>query len=428
MAEVLSRILAFHTRAGGVVVLMSATLSERERRRYAIEEPASERSLHEAICTQYPLLSRCEAIRPSRWKAETLTTVPSHSSTKAIHWTRCIESEVLDLAIGAVAAGARVCILRNTVSGARATQERLLASPEGGQLAWRPAPEHPSPAYHSRYTPGDRVALDRAVLRDFGRKGSVSGSILVATQVVEQSLDVDFDVLISDLAPIDALLQRLGRLHRHPERIRPEGYRSALAWVICPDTEFVSWIQDERYSGPNGWGSVYRDLADLELTLRLISSRDQIEIPRDNRYLIENVYHESPREDLTQDKLWEQYLQQADGRALGQETLGRQVALDLANDTYLTSAPHYDQAAEQSIRTRLGDDQIRVQLPSPVPPMYGSGDALQVDLPIWLLMSSDESTELPEAVAVGNAEPPRFRIGSSEIWYNEQGWHWQTGT
>src|SRR5699024_5473209 len=72
--------------------------------------------------------------------------------------------------------------------------------------------------FHARYCLQDRLEIERSVLGWFGKTSSSterSGRILIATQVVEQSLDVDFDVLISDLAPVDRLIQRAGRLQRH---------------------------------------------------------------------------------------------------------------------------------------------------------------------------------------------------------------------
>src|SRR5262249_37475096 len=69
--------------------------------------------------------------------------------------------------------------------------------------------------HHSRFADADRQYLDRKVLGLIGLGGSRSGTVIVGTQTLEQSLDIDADLLVSDAAPADVLLQRLGRLHRH---------------------------------------------------------------------------------------------------------------------------------------------------------------------------------------------------------------------
>lgn len=68
----------------------------------------------------------------------------------------------------------------------------------------------------------DRQVIEEDVLNRFGkRSGSEqrTGQVLIATQVVEQSLDLDFDMMISDLAPMDLLIQRAGRLQRHNRHV-----------------------------------------------------------------------------------------------------------------------------------------------------------------------------------------------------------------
>jgi len=207
-------------------------------------------------------------------------------------WRLCDEHMGLTHAVTAARAGARVCVLRNTVGGARDTVARL-RDEDAGDLLWRPCGSKYTPAYHSRYTLPDRKALDRAVLASYGRGcSSGSGRILVATQVAEQSLDVDFDVLVTDLCPIDVLLQRLGRVWRHRERdaLRPDACSAVQAWVIEPAAGFEPLLQ-RRYGGLNGWGTVYEHLGLLELTRRTVSGTPEIALPRDNRSLVESVYH-----------------------------------------------------------------------------------------------------------------------------------------
>lgn len=107
---------------------------------------------------------------------------------------------------------------------------------------------------HSQFTALDRAAREQRLVESIGPKarrgqGRPRCRIIVGTQVLEQSLDVDFDLLITDLAPTDALAQRAGRLHRHdrPAGDRPHSLRSpsllvrgvtpAIMSVAAPELE-----------------------------------------------------------------------------------------------------------------------------------------------------------------------------------------------
>src|SRR5690606_18484251 len=91
--------------------------------------------------------------------------------------------------------------------------------------------------FHSRFTAAERTRIEQEVLVKFGKHGKrPSGrAVLIATQVVEQSLDLDFDLMASAIAPIDLLLQRSGRLHRH-ERTRPDHLEEPTLLIRLPDT------------------------------------------------------------------------------------------------------------------------------------------------------------------------------------------------
>ena len=109
--------------------------------------------------------------------------------------------------------GGCVLVVRNTVANAQCTYETLRAVfGEDVRLV------------HSRFTQQDRQDNDEWLVRTFGKPGKSrrpKRAIVVGTQVVEQSLDIDFDVLYSDLAPIDLVFQRIGRVHRHLRDARP---------------------------------------------------------------------------------------------------------------------------------------------------------------------------------------------------------------
>lgn len=116
-----------------------------------------------------------------------------------------------------------ILVLVNTVTRAQDTYAELAA--EFGNSVR---------LVHARFTAADRMENDRWLLETYGPASSSRPqfSIVVSTQVVEQSLDVDFDVLISDVAPVDLVLQRIGRVHRHAGRHRPGAMENAVCHLI----------------------------------------------------------------------------------------------------------------------------------------------------------------------------------------------------
>lgn len=150
---------------------------------------------------------------------------------------------------------------------------------------------------HSRFRFCDRETREKRVLERFGKPDENSKSpkrpkcaVLIATQIIEQSLDIDFDLMISDLAPIDLLLQRAGRLFRH-ERLRPSEFNQAEFWIIQPK------LKDEL---PDF--GVSKFIYDEHILLRTwleLQKIEQIEIPGEVERLIEAVYDlETPKENL----------------------------------------------------------------------------------------------------------------------------------
>jgi CRISPR-associated endonuclease/helicase Cas3 len=107
--------------------------------------------------------------------------------------------------LAAARAGARVVWIRNTVREAQRAFRAVAANAE----------EVEHTLFHARFRGCDRRRIEASVLERFGKAAPPGGRVLIATQVVEQSLDLDFDELHTDLAPIDLLFQRAGRLHRH---------------------------------------------------------------------------------------------------------------------------------------------------------------------------------------------------------------------
>lgn len=427
MAEILAKVVDFHTGAGGVAAFMSATLSSLERRRYGgtFDEP----TLDEAISRPYPVLSICNS-PGEEWRDEPLNEGVLDRS-RQVSWHSSTEAEGLASAVAAARAGACVCVLRNTVADARASIEKIREL-GGHNLLWRPPGSPHTPAYHSRYTQPDRLALDAAVLASYGRGQRAYGTILVATQVAEQSLDIDFDYMVTDLCPIDILLQRIGRLHRH-RRERPRGFEVARIAVLAPEKPLIEYIRGDQMYGPHGWGSVYEDAGDLELTLRLIQHHElgAITIPAHNRELIERVYHPEPREALAaESENWATAFIVNEGKNLGRIVHADGASIDFEVG-YMENGARFDLAAEHRIRSRLGDDRVRVELEVTVPCFYADPERTapvqHVDLPFRFVGELDERQALYRIADVKiTPESIQFVVnGRGSVRYDANGWHWE---
>jgi len=139
--------------------------------------------------------------------------------------------------------------------------------------------------FHARYPADERGRRERDVLACFGRKGMrPTRALLIATQVAEQSLDIDFDFMVSDLAPIDLLLQRAGRLHRH-ERERPDAHREARLAVAGLIASCFPELKE------TAWQYVY-DAYILGRTWALTANEPLWQLPHDIDRLVQRVYND----------------------------------------------------------------------------------------------------------------------------------------
>ncbi len=307
MTRLLEHLLRAHVACGGHALLLSATLGAAARTRYmgiGASRPDVLPTLPAAEAMPYPAIGhRCAG-------SPTLLSVQGSPRNKTVHWKArdIIDSpeEIAGLAIRAAAAGARVLVVRNTVPAAIATLQAVeaQASAEGLDCLFKVAGV--STLHHSRFSRQDRPLLDAEVQVQLGKRRAVrAGLVVIGTQTLEQSLDIDADLLITDLCPMDVLLQRLGRLHRHarpsvesPGDFRPPGFEAARSWVLMPpEHDLAPLLKRQRHGlGPirirnEPMAGVYVDLRVLEATRRLIMDQPTRHIPAENRVLVERATH-----------------------------------------------------------------------------------------------------------------------------------------
>ena len=189
------------------------------------------------------------------------------------------EDAVRDLLLKELDGGGCAVVICNTVGRAQEMYRALQGSFEPEELG----------LFHARFLAKDRQRIEDDCLRMFGPPdgGDVKRPtryVLVATQVVEQSLDVDFDVMVTDLAPVDLLLQRSGRLQRHERTGRPIGAEPVLhiRWPGEPD----------GLPAFDGASTYVYDQHILLRTWHALRSRGAIGIPEDIQDLVDLVYRE----------------------------------------------------------------------------------------------------------------------------------------
>jgi len=367
MTEVQNHLLKMHLRRGGYAMLMSATLGSVARVKWLGRKSAP--SLDEAVAAPYPAVwgkgeeAPCDAAGSQRHKNVLMELVVTMSAAPAAR--RAIDS---------AKRGARVLVIRNTVTAAVETWEAVYQT--GGvdlllQVAAGPA------LHHSRFAPEDRKLLDDAVetaLSPETKKRSPHGVIILGTQTLEQSLDIDADILITDLCPVDVLLQRIGRLHRH-EIERPGGFEKPRCIVLTPEKGLAPLLAPAFENGLGGWledgvlQGVYRDLSILELTRRLVETRPDWMIPAMNRWLVESAIHEDCVDALHRElgKPWDDYRKRIVGNAMADAGAAKMVALQV-NEPFADALFVSD---EERIRTRLGGEGARILFVEPVEGPFG---------------------------------------------------------
>jgi CRISPR-associated endonuclease/helicase Cas3 len=246
------------------VVVMSATLPKSRRDHLLQAWAGGDSSPNSGVPSDvaYPRLSWATpgAIKACSFAASRAQRVTVLSAPANV-------SEIAGQAANWAQQGARVLVVVNKVARAQSLFLRLR--------------DHtPATLFHARFPMVQRLQIEARVLGLFGPGGTaVDGHVLVATQVAEQSLDIDFDVLISDPAPIDLVLQRQGRIHRHP-RPRPHGFEEPVVHVV----ELDAALPCEDLSR-----TIY-DRWDVLRSMAWLRQHRELDLPGDINKAVQEVY------------------------------------------------------------------------------------------------------------------------------------------
>ena len=423
MTELLFGVLRGHLALGGHALLMSATLGSAARSKFMSSSARSSLPApHDAEDTPYPALTLA-----GDGASETCA-ITGGGPTKSVSMRLVpILGESVAIARSAVAAardGAKVLVIRNTVNSAQDVFGAVLEQRgEDGGLLLEVA--HGPALHHSRFAAEDRRLLDDAVEQAIGKGDRPPGGmIVIGTQTLEQSLDIDADLLISDLCPVDVLLQRIGRLHRHARTDRPRLYGEPRCQVLVPDAGLESGLDGSLLAhglGISKRGGIYVNLLGLEATRGLIADHSTWTIPAMNRMLVERATHPEVLRRLAESLGGRWLSHEAHVFGLGAAEAG------VARNHTLSREEQFDQDLafpdlDERVRTRLGEDGPRIVLAVPVTGPFGT-DVRTFNLPAHLFRG-----KLPgkEEIEAARAEPAPaggllLQVGGHGLTYDRTG-------
>jgi CRISPR-associated endonuclease/helicase Cas3 len=386
-STILARLCEWLAALGATVVLLSATLATAQRERLVRAFGAQPGQV-----PPYPRITIAQ-----KGVCGAAATLHSHTfesrrppTLLRIAWKPA--DQLMQEVVNAAQAGANVAWIVNTVSRAQALflalQNRLEAVD---------ARDTPLFLLHARLPASDRLAREQALSTQYGPPGTATtrpnGSILVGTQVLEQSLDFDFDAMVTELAPVDLVLQRAGRLQRHDRAARPPGCEQPLLWIEQPN-------EHASAAGPTfGAATFVYEEAVLLRSFLTLQANDSVKLPDDLERLVAEVYDEQVPQTI--DPLVSARLQKLHAEAAeserANETNARSRVLPSPSDDapFSDFSCHFDEDDprihhELRATTRLGDSSVSVV---GVMPVAGNPSRLA-------LATSPNITFLPDASEV----------------------------
>ena len=310
MVGLIEQVLKGQHQAFSSVILLSATLP------FPLKEKLLLSYHGECLSNAYPLLTHVNLHKessnftlPKSYQVQ--EKMVSHqlwqSDNQLPNKEQCLQL------INWVSEGAMVAVICNTVNDAQMLYRQLT------DLANTTEAEIELNIFHARYTVTDRIRIEDETLKKYGKKAKRSGSLLIATQVVEQSLDLDFDLIVSQIAPIEFLMQRMGRLWRHDRSaqqtelaLRSNVFTSPTFITLVP---LLSQVESDWLQGYGGSGFVYKNIRALYRTQQYLQQTQLFSFPACYREAIDHIYQEQSFEDepIELEKIADDYRNGQDG-------------------------------------------------------------------------------------------------------------------
>ncbi len=359
---------------GSSVVLLSATLPPSIRRKLAtvVNDTLPEQEL------EYPRLSVFPQGRKVRQKH-----FPADPARRQIVRLQALTPDLSDMRAALEARltqGGMGLALLNTVQRAqdlyRLFSDGEPLDREGQRVGKRLSDGTEVFLFHARFPADRRQKREAQALECFGKGALRSGrKILIATQVAEQSLDLDFDVIATDLAPIDLVLQRAGRLWRHARTSRPASEPVLLVAGLTDDVPPL-------FGKPLWWGAVYRE--DILLrTWSLLRGKPQVTLPDEIDTLVQAVYEEKVDVPESVQERLDKSLMASDGRMIAHGGQANQAIIGLPDDASWNDPARfvlYDEDEPGVHRTLMAQTRL--------------GDESAVAIPLWAEEAVDSKKTL----------------------------------
>lgn len=275
---------------GGTVIILSATLTAEAKRKFLGETTSG----HLSSCSSYPLITIAEPEKP----LEFIEFQPEKTDTVKIRHSGD-DSAAMREALEHALRGEQVLWIENTVFGAQNIYKQLACGPQGIEVG----------LIHSRFPAFLRREQESKWVDLLGKNGADNrrkhGRILVATQILEQSVDVDADFLITRLAPGDMLFQRIGRLWRHEKlnTVRPQQAKREMLLLIPEECSAPEQIQGNTHI------LLPYDPYWMLRTCEIWKEMNEVHIPDDIRPVLEKIYQDRPEENEIMARLKQEMIQ-----------------------------------------------------------------------------------------------------------------------